>query len=89
MFTAEEIRTIEQIVESKLSQMGLSRKIGQVAEVSGDATNGYFARLYINGSSSSMTAPVRCLRHYTPAVGDRVSVLCMGNTILEVLGKVN
>jgi hypothetical protein len=89
VFTPEQVKVIQQIVDDRLGQLGLARRIGQVAEVSGNDTDGYYARLYLDGSTSVMSAPVRCLRHYTPVVGERVSVLCRGSTLLEVAGKIN
>lgn len=89
MITRDEIEAITGIVDRRLAEVGLRRLVGQVASVSGDATSGYYVTLYLGGDTSHASARVRCLRHYTPQVGDRVSVLAHGATLLEVLGKIN
>lgn len=89
MFTKDEIEVITSIVNRRLTEIGLRRLMGQVASVSGDAASGYYVTLYLAGDTSHASARVRCLRHYTPQVGDRVSVLALSSTLLEVLGKIN
>lgn len=89
MFTRDEIEAIVSIVDRRLAEMGLRQLVGQVASVSGDATNGYYVTLYLSGDTNHASAKIRCLRHYTPQISDRVSVLAHGAIMLEVLGKIN
>jgi len=82
-------RDVEAIVRRVLAEAGLRVKIAAVAAVSGDETAGYSVQLHLDGDTATASAPVRCPRHYTPAVGDRVAVLVQGTRTVAIIGKVN
>lgn len=89
MFSAKDIMMIQQMIDSRLKELGVDIRYAEVAEVSGNSTDGYYAKLYLDGSTTAMSAPVRCLRHYTPVVGHRVSVVFKGNAPKEVQGRID
>lgn len=83
------IQDVEKIVDVKLRELAPRFRIGTVATVSGDATVGYSVTVYLDNDTAHPTAPVRCYRHYTPTVGDRVEILWQNGQPWRAMGKVN
>lgn len=86
MLTVEDV---EKIVAVQVAKLAPRFRTGVVATITGDATAGYSATVTLDNDAIHPTAAIRCYRHYSPVVGDRVDVIWYQGQPWRVLGKAN